>query len=461
MKNRGIILLAVVLSSAFFKAADIAAQDKSLRDDARMMLTTWTYEDVIKAYGEGENIIGTISGKDYIAGFRYNQTWFNRPCQLEFYFTDVYVSKFLLKFIHPNYSMLEKIEKEKTAKGGSGKPETNIIPDSVWAKRLKENPNLMDSLKQATIADFVYRKSLLEQDSLRSDSLIRDLSLILGKPLKEGVTPHTDKSSRYFATWIRNGFSCSLVDYFKYAEVTFAVSPGPEAAITAFNLDPGIRILDRQKVKVKSEVIEVSLLGLPEKGLRNFFTDTHLLVTTASGAQSMADLPEEKQRMYLPEIELIDLTGDGIEDVWLKAALDEQGSCRLNMIYTLELIEPLLIFDPAEDLEFMVSGEFQDDYQAMILLEGYPRTYIPLQKDDPVYDGLYNEAGKLLKEVIIESGCVSQLDAAPYTSKKAYQFTGHFDIHGITADNKIGTVQAIWDFNAGSWDLRSVEIIKD
>ncbi len=440
---------------------DSHAQEKRLKADAYKILSSWTHEDVTRQYGEGVQIIDTMAGQAYIAGFRYDDEWFDRPCELEFYFSDIYVSQFVLRFIHPNNLLLEIEDDKKKEAAKTGNLETNIIADSVWIKRLKENPDVMDSLKNVFLSEFVFRKSMFEQDSLRSDSLIRKISDILGNPIKEGVTPHTDKDSRYFATWIKGGFSCSLKDYRKFTEVYFGISPAPGAAIAEFNLDPGTRLIEKLNLKVKNKSLEISLLGLPAFKGSNYFMQLNLLLTTPHGGLYLEELPEERQGGSNPKIQHIDLTGDGIGDIWLQAESGDGRGCTTNFIYTMELIEPLLIFDPLEDFELQLDGEFQDDYQAMVLIDGYPRTYIQLDKNNPIYKELYDSSGKLLKQVYLTPGCMKQLEAMPYKSKKGHQFTGYLPIHGLSEANVIAYVQAIWDYNTGGWELRSLEVYKD
>ncbi len=440
---------------------DLPAQEKTLRADAYKILSSWTYEDVISQYGDGIQIIDTMAGQAYIAGFRYDDEWFDRPCELEFYFTDVYVSRFLLRFIHPNNLILEEVDKKLQEVNRPGVLESNVIPDSVWLKRLKENPDLLDSLRNVFLKEFVFRKSMFEKDSLRSDSLIRTISDILGSPLREGPTPHTDKDSRYFATWIKNGFSCSLKDYRKFTEVYFGIPPAPGAAISEFSLDPGTKLIEKFYIKVKNESLEISLLGISVPKSGGYYSQINLLAATRNGSLYLEELPEERQGGYNPKIQTIDLTGDGITDIWLQAETGDNNGCTTNFIYTMELIEPLLIFDPLEDFDLELDGEFQDNYQAMVLIAGYPRTYIPLDKNNPDYQGLYDPNGKLIKPVKLSPGCMQRFEAMPYTSKKGQQFLGYLPIYGLSDAKPIGFVQAIWDYNTGGWELRSLEIYKD
>lgn len=437
------------------------AQEKVLQADAYKILSSWTYEDVEQHYGQGENIIDSMYGQAYISGFRYNDTWFNRPCELEFYFSDVNVSQFLLRFIHPNNLMLEEEDKKKQEASKTGKLKSNIIPDSVWTLRIKENPEVLDSLEKVYIKGFLYRMSLFEQDSLRGDSIIRDLAEILGPPLREGVTPHTDKDSRYFATWIKNGFSCSVKDYRRFTEVYFAISPAPGAAISEFNLDPETKLIEKVILFIRNKPLEISLIGLPAYRGSSEFTQINILAKTYNGGLYLDELPEERQGGKKPLLHVMDLTGDGIQDIWLQFEKSDGSGCTNNFIYTMELIEPLLIFDPIAELDVGLDGDFQDEYMATVLLDGYPRTSLPLDKNDPVYQGLFDENGKLLKPVKISVGSIKTLEAKPYKSKKGYQFIGYMPITGLSESNIIGYVQVIWDYNTGGWELRSLEIWQD
>jgi hypothetical protein len=451
-----IFLLSFILTSA-----NLSAQEKNLKADVYKILSSWTHEDVTREYGEGEQLIDSMSGQAYISGFRYKDQWFDRNCELDFYFTDIYVSRILLRFVHPNNLILEEEDKKNQKLDEKGIVESNIIPDSVWTKRLKENPNILDSLSNAFKEAFFFRKSMFEKDSLRSDSLIRILSDIIGKPLEEGATPHTDRDSRYFATWIKNGFYCSLKDYRKFTEVSFGIPPAPGSAISEFNLDPQTKLIEKLNLKVNKETIGVFLLGLPIPNSGGYYSKINMMVSTSNASLYLDELPEERNSGFQPQIQTIDLTGDGILDIWLQVTTGLNNSCSNNFIYTMELIEPLLIFDPLEDFELSLEGEFQDNFQAMILIDGYPRSYLPLDKNNTDYQAMYNSEGKLLLPTQLFPGCLNKFEAIPYTSKKGYQFIGHLPINGPSNVKPVGFVQVIWDYDIGGWELRSLEIYQD
>ncbi len=457
--KKALFLLSLLLITNF---AGAYAQDKILRMNPYEVMASWTFEDVIKEFGEGENIIDTMSGQAYISGFRYNESWLEKPCELEFYFADVNVSRFLLRFIHPNNALLEEENKKNDViTSGTGMLESKTVPDSIWVKRIKDNPGIFDSLKTAWAKEFVYRKSMLEKDSLRGDSIIRDVAKIFGEPLREGPTPHTDKDSRYFATWIKNGYSCSVKDYRRFTEINFGISPAPGAVITEFNLDPGIKLIEKLNMNIRGKNLEVSLLGLPQAKGSIYFDRLFLLASTPSRGFYLNELPEERQSGFNPQLVIKDLTGDGIPDVWLKVLTGVNGACSNNFIYTLELMEPLLIFDPLDDLIFELEGEFQDDFNAMIIIDGAERSHLPLDKNKPEYKSIFNENGKLLKKVQIYPGCLERIEAKKYKSSKGTQITGHVPIHGVSDNDIIGYLLATWDYQSGGWELRSLEIWQD
>ncbi len=448
-----------ILIILFLAINGISAQDLGLRADPYEIIAGWTYEDVQREYGEGDKIIDTMSGKAYIAGFKYHQTWFNKPCELEFYFTDVNVSRFLLRFIHPNNAILEKEDEKRKENYRQSQLVTDKEKDSLLLERLKDDSRMFDSV--AYLKELFYRWDLLEKDSLRSDSLIRSISEIIGKPLKEGRTSHTEKESRYQATWIQNGYSCSLKDYRQFTEVNFGVSPAPGAAIAEFYLDPGIKLIEKFVMNIKGEKLEISLLGLPRAGRNLFYDRLFILASTQTGGLYLDELPEERNGGTNPRLEVSDLTGDNIPDVWLKVDIDPDGFCTNNFIYTMELKEPLLIFDPLDDLFFELEGEFQDDYNALIIIDGAERSILPLQKDKEDYKTIFDQKGKLLKEVKVWPGCLERIEAQAYKSKKGSQIIGYLAIHGVSKSDIIGYMQATWDYSSGGWELRSLEIWQD
>ena len=459
MKLTKYITLPLFLLFLVFITPGTFSQEKEMKVDPHDILSVWTYEDVIKTFGEGENIIDSMSGQAYIAGFRYKDLWFERECEMEFYFSDVDVSSFLLRFNHPNNAILEIEDEKRKELALQNSQKSSKETDSLLLERLRNNTKFFDSVAYKRELD--YRMDLLEKDSLRNDSIIRDISEILGQPLREGGTQHTEKDSRYFATWIKNGYSCSLKDFRQFTLINFSISPAPGAAIANFSIDKGTKLIEKRKVQVRDEVVEVSLLGLPNEKGSNTYRELNVLATAENGNMYLERLPEERQSGYKPRIRSIDLTGDNIDEIWIQAEAAPNSNCVLNFIFTMELIEPLLIFDPMEDFYMSLEGEFQDDFQAMILIDGYPRSYVPLDKSNPLYDNIFDSNGKLLKPVTLRAGCLEQLEAKAYTSKKGFQFIGYMPIYGLSEEDTIGHIQAIWDYNMGGWELRSLEISKN
>ena len=231
MKISSYILIIILILLSGKSVAQEENQDK-LKIDPYRVLMEWTYEDVIEKFGEGVNIIDTMKGQAYIAGFRYQDEWFNRPCELSFYFTDVNISGFQLKFPHPNNAWLEAEDEKRKAESTTDQTKRLVTQDSILMNKIKDNVPVFDSV--AYLKEFFYRKGLLEKDSLRADSIINDISSYLGQPLWEGPPSHIVKRSRYQATWIKGGFSCSLKDFRRHAEVNFGISPAPGAVINEF-----------------------------------------------------------------------------------------------------------------------------------------------------------------------------------------------------------------------------------
>jgi hypothetical protein len=124
----------------------------------------------------------------------------------------------------------------------------------------------------------------------------------------------------------------------------------------------------------------------------------------------------------------------------------------------MEMMEPLMIFDPLDDLIFELEGEFQDDFNAMIMIDGAERSHLPLDKNKPEYQSVYGENGKLLKKVKIYPGCLERIEAKAYKSSKGSQITGYLPINGVSDADIIGYLLATWDYVSGGWELRSLEI---
>jgi hypothetical protein len=458
---RKIITSAITIILSYFTINNGIAQDSTFKLDPYKVLSGWTYEDVMDKYGEGVNIIDTMSGQAYISGFRYSDEWLGRPCDLEFYFTDVNVSRILLRFIHPNKLKMTQEEEKKMNAIKEGLMTGKQFNDSLWNIRYREYPGRFDTIQLDWRRELAYSKFMLEKDSLRSDSIIRDFTKILGSPLREGPTPHTEKDSRYFATWIKNGYSSSVKDYRKNTEVIFSISPAPTIVISEFLLEKETRLIEKALIKVRNETVEVSLLGIPMSRGSGVFDHFYILAEPGSGGRYLDEMPEELQGGSNPGFTILDLTGDGISDIWLHYETRDAPGFTHNFIYTMELVEPLMIFNPLESLEYDFEGELTDDYQAIAIIDGSPRTYIQINRDNPLFKDVYDENGKLLRPATLNAGMVESLESHPYGKGKAHQFRALIPVWGISTSNTVGYIQAIWDYSNGGWRLTSLEVWDD
>ena len=356
---------------------------------------------------------------------------------------------------------MEEVEEEKQESIKNGIMTGKQFNDSLWELRFSKYPGRFDTIQLDWKRELAYSKWMLEKDSLRSDSIIRELAGILGPPLREGPTPHTEKDSRYFATWIKNGYSCSLKDFRKYSEVNFTISPAPVNVITEFNLPGEVRMIEKAIIEVRDEIVEVSLMGVPMMQGSGVFKHFYLLALTASGSRYLDEMPEELQGGSNPGFSILDLTGDGIKDIWLHYETLDGSGCTNNLIYTMELLEPLMIFEPMESLEYDLDGEFQDDFRALVAIDKSARTYIKLNQEDPAYENIYDNNGRLLQHVSLKAGQTETLESHPYGEGKAHQFRALLPVWGVSKENKLAYVQAVWDYNSGGWDLTSLEIWED
>ncbi|MBT7462654.1 MAG: hypothetical protein HN686_01615, partial [Bacteroidetes bacterium] len=135
-----------------------------------------------------------------------------------------------------------------------------------------------------------------------------------------------------------------------------------------------------------------------------------------------------------------------------------QETCRLDQIYTLELIEPIILFDFLEETVYSIGGAFVNGFQAEIALSDGSSRMFPLPDKEKLTPTYYDVNGFLNKEEIIIPGCLKEL-------RIIEQNDGHKAIEGIISlrgenyKNTLGYLKLVWELQEGIWEITDTQII--
>jgi len=310
MKPNNLHIISILLLTAF--ATKVHSQNiPGFPFDPYPILKTWTYDDLIKEKGDGKEIIDTLAGQAYLAGIRYPDTWFDRTGNLEFYFTGEKVSRILFRHFHP----VRPLTQEQT-----------------------------DLIKRDTAARNAYTREVLKLDSLRRDSIEREITVILGPSYTAGRTNPADKKARFSATWINRGYSCVYKDYIDYGDIIFTLMAAPSWISGEFDAPGNTELIQKNRIVTKKLSCTCSLLAQPADTGRLVFQNVLLLLEFANGSRFLEMIPD-LPASYLPVIQYDDMTGDGTPDIWISIPTDPGCSVTRQYIYTIPFREPVLVFN--------------------------------------------------------------------------------------------------------------------
>jgi len=310
--------------------------------DPYVILKSWNYDYLVKNMGEGEQVIGTMRNQKYLAGLKYPFDLLGMKGTMEFTFSKDSISRFQFRKEH----ILRVIE-----------------------------PELIDRMARDTNVSKAYNIEIRQLDSLRRDSLINDISEILGTPLSNGPTAVTEKNARHLAIWISRGYSCMFKDYISYSEITFSLSTIPLWVVGEFDIPAGTEICRKTMINTKKFSWTANLLGYPSEGRELTYADVFLLLEYSTGQKYLESLPKVPvdylqtltfvpfatgQRCllnlpknaigYLPDITFEDCNGDAIPEAWIKVPVNSSANCFRHYLFSLQYREPNLIFNSADQM---------------------------------------------------------------------------------------------------------------
>ncbi|MCD6333652.1 MAG: hypothetical protein J7L89_10320, partial [Bacteroidales bacterium] len=333
--------------------------------------------------------------------------------------------------------------------------------DSVWSAYLRSHPQIVDSLVHIAAKKLNLKQhAIVLQDSLRCDTLIRQINAIMGQPIIRDSVRSSINGFLFEATWINHGFGCSLRDYIDRTEIVFSMAPAPDRIIGMYDLPRQTITIRKNLVSTAKELISLSLLGVPSKNRSLYMEQLFLLVEHADGRIFFEQLPKETGSGFQPEYQIVELTGDSTPEVIIHAATGGSGGCVNFFIYSLAYEEPVLLLEPQEDGP-EISGSFQSGFQAKIILPDESSQTVRLNRQQYDYSMVYQKDGTLVKPVDIWLGCLQDMTVGDVNPNGSHNLVSVYQVKGICNANTIALLKVKWRYSSESWDPVNFTIINN
>lgn len=451
------IQIFTALSLLLFFAGSLSLMGQGFANDPKKILKQWDYYKLIETLGEGNPIIDTIGNQAYIAGMAYKETWFNRSADVSYYFKDVDIANFQIRFWSPylNERTEGKVSNITDPVVRDSLLRVFQIQDSLRVdsinRLLRVDPEIIQKLELDAIAINKEKRRLYDLDSMRCDTVIDEISVIMGTPLRRGLTHHTDKNARYSAVWVNNGIAISLRDFTDYTDVTFSIPFISQQRASGFNIDPMSEVLTKSYVPSGRDTLAVSLLGVSIQNDLDLFTRVGLLVESQTGSIYVNKFYNDLS-IRQAQIELIDFNNDGIKEIWIKGKIDGTSSCEVHDIYTIKTIEPIIIFDSNLETNEGLFFQLLHGFQAEITLADGTTFMFPIEKTNKAIQGLYNSTGVLLEDEALIPGCLQYLKSSA-SGKGTHILEGRLSLYTETENRHLCDLVITWDLIRGIWEV--------
>ena len=415
MKSKSILILLTLTFAISFHPV-LSQESKSFPIDPYLILKSWNYDGLIKAMGEGEEVLATTKNQTYLAGLKYPKDFLGMHGKLEFYFNKDSISRIQFRIDH------ETRVTSADLTGGKTKDPTVNSNNALAISRLD---------------------SLQKRDSISRDSVVRAISEIMGTPLSNGRTAITEKNARHSAIWINHGFSCLYKDYIDYSEIVFSLSTVPLWTVGEFDIPAGTQILRKSNITTRKLSWSAALLGFPANTPAMAYSNIYLLLEYTTGQRYVASIPDSPVS-FLPELLFEDCDGDAIPEAWIQVPNDPSGNQMRHFVFSLKFKEPNMVFNSDELIPASVS-----------ILNGTKITVTFQDGSSRMTDA--PKALGLEDKTFIPNG-FRYLNTTKLNSDGSANFAGGIAIPSATNSQSPTLVEVLYKHTPGGWEPELVRI---
>lgn len=232
-----------------------------------------------------------------------------------------------------------------------------------------------------------------------------------------------------------------------------------EPTTSMFVLENNQYIIDEQKADVTGDGYKdtVYLIGKKTSSSSIYVEDMMLKIIVGGNTSRVIEVGLGNLSGYDGKLFLGDFTGDKIADIMVSAATGGSGGIIENRIATINsYYTGKLIFNSKNNLGLNFSGKFIDGFKADLKEANYDlEMTIDLLafKDEYIKDKIYNEYGKVLKNIEPWADSYSKLEPVDYDGDGIYELQGYQVISGVYHANRISNVESTWKYGNGKWNL--------
>ncbi|HBB91443.1 MAG TPA: hypothetical protein DC042_06925 [Bacteroidales bacterium] len=387
--------------------------------DPYKILKSWNYDKLVRLKGEGTQIIDTLSGQAFIAGLSYTDRCFEKTGTLAFYFNNEDISRMEFRFSHPARPV-----------------------DQAFAERI-----MLD-----TAVRNAYEREVMRNDSLRRDTLVQDVSKILGLPITSGPTSPSDKLVRYSATWINRGFSCVFKDDVEYGNLVFSLSMASAWVSGEYDIDATTEIVQRAISQTRKTSWTTSLLAQPADTGKTVYQRLILVLDYRSGERYVENLPD-LEYSYLPSLQFDDTDGTATLDAWITAPVNSGGTVTRQFIYSLQFKEPILIFNTNDFLPDEI--RFVSGKQIEIRMADGTLHRIDVTGESPAAKA-YGSGGVPIRDITIRPAGYSQFKPTARNRDGSMNFIGTISLIDEYTKEDFGGIEILYQYVTGGWDVKEI-----
>jgi hypothetical protein len=198
---------------------------------------------------------------------------------------------------------------------------------------------------------------------------------------------------------------------------------------------------------------QIILKGVPFSAESRYFRDVW--------AEISNDLDESwsisYEGGYEPALQLVDLNGDGVKDIFYQSATGGSGGIHHYQLSTLRNSELNDIDLPEQEY---LEGAFDDNFTVIFRLSPSHKPIeidVSARKDEYIRHGIYDEEGILLVPTSVMIDPIAFYEPLLISKSKGYGLKSYQQISGAYHADQLGTVETLWYYEKGEWIILQTE----
>ncbi|WP_087972777.1 hypothetical protein [Oceanobacillus rekensis] len=227
--------------------------------------------------------------------------------------------------------------------------------------------------------------------------------------------------------------------------VTFAAETDPQ--------EPILIETYKEDVTGDGDNETIDLKGILFSPDTQYYKDIWITVTTTSGA----DWKINYGGGYEPVLQFIDLTHDGIKDIFYQSPTGGSGGLYTSNLHTFANSEMQEIALPDQQY---VNGNFEENFNVTIKIAPNGKPIVVDVKDraeDYIRLGIYDKNGKLLKPTDLMIDPIAFFEPNLISDSKGYGLKSFKQISGAYHADGLGTIETLWYYENGNWVILKTE----